>query len=59
MRYLALVEFINNEFYPDRLRQNLMARIASERPDLAEKIEKQQGIFFKRMEDAEKGEQGE
>jgi hypothetical protein len=59
MRYVALIDFINNDFYPQRLRQNLMARIANERPDLAEKLEAQQEILFKEMEEAEKREQGE
>jgi hypothetical protein len=38
LRYLSLIDFFNDEQYPPVMRQNLIARIKIERPDLAEQL---------------------
>ncbi len=40
MRFQAFLRFINDPFYPEHLRKNLVGRIKVERPELYEKIEK-------------------
>ena len=50
LRYLALRGFLEDPFYPERMRNNLRARIANERPDLLEKLESQEGEYLDRIE---------
>ena len=50
LRYLALLGFINDEFYPEYLRQSLMSRIRIERPELFEKLAQQEGSLMQMME---------
>ena len=38
MRYVALLDFFNDQQYPPVMRQNLLARIKIERPQLAEQF---------------------
>ena len=42
LRYLALLDFLNDQQYPIALRQALLARIEIERPKLAEQLKKQE-----------------
>ena len=46
LRYIALVGFINDEYYPEHLRQKLLDRIRVERPDLFEQMQKQEHEVF-------------
>lgn len=57
LRYFALMDFLNDSGYPVYLRQNLLARIRSERPDLYEKLEGQEQMLRKQAEEAEEAEQ--
>ena len=50
LRYLALRGFLEDPFYPEQMRRNLMARIGEERPDLAEKLETQEGEYMSELE---------
>ena len=50
LRYLALIGFINNDFYPEYLRQGLLNRIEIERPELFDKLQKQESILNKKFE---------
>jgi hypothetical protein len=49
-RYLALREFLEDPFYPQNMRDNLRARIANDRPDLLEKLGKQEGEYLNKIE---------
>jgi hypothetical protein len=49
-RYLALIDFLNDEQYPLNLRLNLRGRIKIERPELAEQLEKQENEILKQPE---------
>ena len=48
MRYLAFIGFMNDPFYPQELKARLLGRIKLERPDLFEKLIKQEGDFFEK-----------
>ena len=52
LRYLAFIGFINDEYYPENLRKNLLARIKVERPDLFERLTKQENDFIERSKKA-------
>ena len=39
MRYLALVQFLDDDYFPINMRQALMDRIQRERPDLYERLD--------------------
>ena len=47
LRYLALRDFLNDWQYPPNLKNNLLGRIKVERPELYEKLKKQQDIMLK------------
>jgi hypothetical protein len=49
LRYGAFVSFMEDPMYPQRLRQNLLARIQIERPDLFEQLRRQEERFFEEM----------
>ncbi|AQQ08736.1 hypothetical protein L21SP3_00526 [Sedimentisphaera cyanobacteriorum] len=38
LRYMALMDFLNDGKYPDNLKQSLLARIKNNRPDIYEKL---------------------
>ena len=53
MRYWALLGFINDPFYPEYLRKNLLARIKIERPSLYEKLSQQEGTMMQELDDSQ------
>ncbi len=50
LRYLALMDFLNDQRYPIYLRQSLLGRIDVERPELAEQLKQQEENFIKQLE---------
>ena len=50
LRYLALLDFFNDQQYPLNLRLNLRGRIKIERPELAEQLEQQEEKLWKQSE---------
>jgi hypothetical protein len=50
LRYMALIEFLNDEYFPLNMRQSLMRRIQEERPDLFEKLDKERQKILKEQE---------
>lgn len=50
LRYAGLISFFNDPRYPAQMKQNLLARIRIERPDLAEKLTKQEEKILKENE---------
>jgi hypothetical protein len=55
-RYLALIDFLNDEQYPLNLRLNLRGRIRIERPELAEQLEQQENEILKQSEQSKQTE---
>ncbi|UCF00337.1 MAG: hypothetical protein JSV82_04525 [Planctomycetota bacterium] len=53
LRYLALIDFLNDRQYPLNLRLNLRGRIKIERPELAELLEQQEKELLKQSENDE------
>jgi len=53
LRYLALIDFLNDQRYPINLRFNLKGRIKIERPELAEQLELQENEILKQSEQSE------
>ena len=47
IRYLSLTGFMASEFYPQHLKERLFARIRIEKPELYDKLAKQEEIFQK------------
>ncbi|UCC22075.1 MAG: hypothetical protein JSW23_09760 [Planctomycetota bacterium] len=50
LRYLALIDFLNDERYPLNLRFSLRGRIRIERPELAKQLEQQEEKLQKQLE---------
>jgi hypothetical protein len=50
LRYLAIIDFLNDQQYPPNMRMALYNRIKLERPELAEQLEKQEEELFKQLE---------
>jgi len=50
LRYLALMDFLNDQQYPPNMRLALYNRIKIERPELAEQFEKQEEELLKQSE---------
>jgi hypothetical protein len=50
LRYLALMDFLNDEQYPPNMRLALYNRIRLERPELAEQLEKKEEELLKQLE---------
>jgi hypothetical protein len=48
LRYLGLSDFISNTFYPEYMRGSLLNRIKIEKPELIEKLRKQEEIFIEK-----------
>lgn len=53
LRYLALIDFLNDQRYPLNLRLSLRGRIRVERPELAEQLEHQEEKLQKQFEEKE------
>jgi hypothetical protein len=49
LRYMAFMDFLNDNEYPRELRMSLLGRIQVERPDLFEKLQKQEQQFFEEL----------
>jgi len=50
LRYLAIMDFLNDQQYPPNMRLALYNRIRIERPELAEQLEKQEEELLKQLE---------
>jgi len=50
LRYLALLDFLNDQQYPVNLRRNLLGRIKIERPELAEQLKQAEEKLLKELE---------
>jgi len=50
LRYLALLDFLNDQQYPINLRRNLIGRIKIERPELAEQLQQEEEKLLKESE---------
>jgi hypothetical protein len=53
MRYVGLSGFLSDSRYPQDLKQNLIERISIERPELYEKMKKQQETVIQQMQQQE------
>ena len=53
LRYLALIDFLNDQRYPLNLRLSLRGRIRVERPDLAKQLERQEEKLQKQLKEKE------
>jgi hypothetical protein len=53
MKYIGITGFLNDQQYPDYVRQNLMERIQVERPELYEQLKKQNELFMQEMQKQE------
>ena len=58
LKYLAFISFLNDEYYPENLRQNLLGRVKVEQPDLFEKLMKEEQFFMERSEKAADPQEG-
>ncbi|MEN6386576.1 MAG: hypothetical protein ABFD79_15465 [Phycisphaerales bacterium] len=59
LRYVGLSSFLNDSRYPEDLRLNLVERIKVERPDLYEKLRKQEETVIREMEEQQQQQQQE
>ena len=50
LRYVAIIDFLNDQQYPPNMRMALYNRIKLERPELAEQFEKQEEELSKQLE---------
>jgi hypothetical protein len=50
LRFLAFVDFIRDPFYPQYMRNALLARIKIERPELFERLQKQKDLFIQKAQ---------
>ena len=57
LKYFALMDFLNDNGYPIYLRQSLLARIRSERPDLYKNLETEEERLRKQAEQSQKSQQ--
>jgi hypothetical protein len=49
-RYQAFAGFLNDPMYPEEMRSSLIGRIQVERPDLFEKLRKQEIEFIEQIQ---------
>jgi len=49
LRYLALIDFLNDQQYPPNLRRNLLGRMKIERPKLFEQLMRQEEEMLKKL----------
>ncbi len=54
MRYMALIEFLNDEYFPLNMRQSLLGRIQAERPDLFDRLDNERQKLMAEQESADK-----
>jgi hypothetical protein len=52
LRYTALIDFLDDDLYSPNLRQNLLARIRVERPQLLEQLRQQEEQVIKELEES-------
>lgn len=50
LRYIALMDFLNDDQYPSTMRLNLIGRIKVERPDLAEQLTRQEELLRRQQQ---------
>jgi hypothetical protein len=50
LRYMAFMDFLNDPEYPQEMRMSLLGRIQVERPDLFEKLKKQEQQYFQELQ---------
>jgi hypothetical protein len=53
LRYLSLIDFLNDQQYPPNMRLALYNRIKLERPELAEQLEKKEEEVLKQLEQSQ------
>lgn len=58
LKYLAFISFINDNFYPENLRHNLIGRIKVEQPELFEKLMEEEEFFMERSKKASDQQEG-
>ena len=51
IRYAAMVSFLEDQAYPAKMRQGLLTRIEAERPELLEKLKKQEELIQKQYQE--------
>jgi hypothetical protein len=59
LRYMAFMDFLNDPEYPQEFRMNLLGRIQVERPDLFEKLKKQEQQYFQELQKQQQKQQAE
>jgi hypothetical protein len=59
LRYVGLSSFLNDQRYPEDMRLNLIERIKVERPDVYEKLKKQEEAVIKEMEQLQQQQQSQ
>jgi hypothetical protein len=53
LRYLSLLDFLNDRQYPLELRRGLFSRMEIERPQLAEQLRQQESQFLKQLKQSQ------
>jgi hypothetical protein len=54
LKYLGFIDFYNDPYYPENLRQNMVNRIRTERPEMLDEMEKQRQQLQRDVEEAQK-----
>ncbi|MFI4913170.1 MAG: hypothetical protein ACIAQZ_16040 [Sedimentisphaeraceae bacterium JB056] len=54
LRYMALIGFLNDEYFPLNMRQALLGRIQNERPELFDRLDKERQRLLKEQEALDK-----
>jgi tetratricopeptide (TPR) repeat protein len=57
LRYTAFMDFLNDPLYPEEMRLGMLGRMQVERPDLFEKIQKQEQLFFEELRKEQESQQ--
>jgi hypothetical protein len=50
IRFMAFLDFMRDRFFPEHLRNSLLARIRVERPQLFDRLEKQKDLFIQKSQ---------
>lgn len=50
IRFMAFLDFMRDRFFPEHLRNSLLARIRIERPQLFDRLQKQKDLFIQRSQ---------
>ncbi len=50
IRFMAFLDFIRDRFFPEHLRNGLLARIKVERPQLFDRLQKQKDLFIQKSQ---------